>query len=573
MKKNVLRRFVVLLSSVSVFGFAFSVTSCEKMSSKADGSVAGMIGVDIREKSIITKSGLDGAVLSRVMPMEGGAIEEYVSDYPQAIATKGAVVSASGFNAINEDGRQFVMNAWLGTDILTSDNGSEEDKANRHFLSATPQRQSGEWELGTSAQWRNGINTTFWSYYVPEDAQSVPEFTLPGNAPTDAQLQSISFKYSLPLPKGEYNDAYSLSDFVVAYNKQNNQVDRSSKLDICFNHPLAAVKFTVGDGISGSSVEGDNDYVNIKSVEIVDVRNSGTFTATGTGRDGCSFTCVPGTDTYTYSQDATRAQIHGTNGQDGFFTSAQSEFVFFMIPQSLDGVKLRITMERQKKIAVYVGNNPDPDHYIWSGKDDVVTFTREFSFNGGEWKPGKYYTYNIKSLVYFGGETISLPDDPETGGVTITEDNKIEFYAEGQETAEGFVAPLNVKDIQVIKVTLHHKYANSSGKGMRYIWLEDMNNGRSTKDADLVAQAGSVDRAAMYWPDGAYQGQYVFSRKGNSIEEDVTMYFYLGGEFSELKICAAYEGVTGKGSSTWTIDIPVFSVSEVVEWNVTPRRR
>lgn len=53
------------------------------------------------------------------------------------------------------------------------------------------------------------------------------------------------------------------------------------------------------------------------------------------------------------------------------------------------------------------------------------------------------------------------------------------------------------------------------------------------------------------------------SGKVDSIESK--MYFFLGGKFDNIRIHFEYGGDTGGGSVGWTVDTPVFNITETIE--------
>lgn len=484
--KALLSKPAILLAIGAVL-LAGAAVSCTK--DAMSGTIGSTVGVSVNVRGESTKTAAEPERLARVIPMAGGSVEEYVSDYPftESPATKGATLTTSGINTVNT---QFNMEGWLGTDILTASEASDADKSNRHFLSDVATKGSDGWSLQDGEQWRNGINTTFWSYFVPSDGPS-PDFSMPGSTPTDAQLQSISFTYDLPTPGTSNNDAAGLKDLLVAYNYKTGAT-AGGNVDVQFNHPLAAIKFAVNNtGISGGTNTTDNDYVNITKVEILGASTSGSFTATGSGTNAVTFSCTASTDTTTYTQAATRAQI-----ADGFFTADNSEYVFFMIPQDLTDVKVRLTMQRHKR-TLYYGTDGMLDHDSWS--TDYYTFTRTVSLGTGSWESGKYYTYRINSTVYFGGETLTLdPDNLETSGGVSTEGGRLEFNVDGTSVLNVWIAPLNVTEIMVVRVNFIHNYNNNSGKSNRVVWLEDGESSLTTKDASLVAEARTIANASEY---------------------------------------------------------------------------
>lgn len=520
-----------------------------------DFSVDNVISLKVNEYAANATKSSEGDV-SRVIALPGGGfIEETVSDFPfgDEAVTKGAVITTSSYNAINTEGRSFNFEGWLGSDILSADAASDEDKANRHFLSTEPQYTGGKWVMPVE-YWRNGIQTTFWSYYIPESSTSSISFTLPSADASDEQLKSLNFTCTLPAPGTEDNDALNLKDFVVAYNHDvRTSSHAGGPIGIEFHHPLSAVRFAVNDGgISGSATSGDNDYVEISKVELVDVKTQASFTASGSDTNTCSISCNSTSGSATYSQVSTRADIN-----DGMFTGSSSEYVFFMLPQDLTAVKARITLQKRRKITVYSSTGYDVDHFEWS--DEAITETRVVTL-GGSWESGKYYTYRINATVFFGGESMTLPDDFEYSGINVTGDG---FDVTGRDGLNAWIAPLPCSDIKIIRVDLIHSYDNPNGKSHRSIWLEDYATHKTTKDAELVAAANALPKASVFWP-GGYDGTIRLDKTGRFVDEHETFFFYLGGEFEKIVIHFDYTGASGGGSAAWHVKFPNFSCTEVI---------
>lgn len=547
---------------------ALASASCEKFPSGGVCDSSIQVNVKSRE-SAMTKSGMDEVSSYRRIDMDGGGVlEEFVSgnSFADEPVTKGGIITTSSHNAINSDGVSFNFEGWLASAINTADQASDEDKANHHFLSAEPTYSGGVWTMPDEF-WRRGIDCAFWSYYVPETATATPTFTLPTDNASDAALKTATFSYTLPSPTGTDGDAANLTEFVAGYNWGYSSTWTGGKVNINFHHPLAAVKFTVGDtGISGSATPGANDYVEITKVELLNVKTSANFTATGSGSNGCTITCNSTSGSANYSQAATRAQIKGSGYTSGLFTSATSDYVFFMLPQDLTNVKARITMQKKTRATVFASDGITVDHYEWS--TDVTTFTREVTL-GGSWASENYYTYKVNALVYFGGETITLPDNPETNLPEEAFDGD-GFDVDGSTSLNAWLAPLNSTDIKIIRLDFTHSYTNNSGKGYRSIWLEDKETGRATTDADLVSAARALPNANIYWPSSSnnwpsgYDGCARFNQKGSFTNRTESVYFYIGGEFSKIKVHFDYAGETGHGSTAWHVKFPNFSIVEVM---------
>lgn len=169
--------FAVVYTSCSL-----CLVACQQYT--LDGSIGSSIGVKVTSKSNPgTKAGGSVAALNRVIGSDnsGYVLEEYVGDYGDfaAPATKGAIITADGNNAINATGKTFHMEGWLGEEIITAVNAAPADKENRHFLSEVLTYSGSTWNMSSQNFWRNDIPTTFWSYVDPAEGPK-PVFTWPG---------------------------------------------------------------------------------------------------------------------------------------------------------------------------------------------------------------------------------------------------------------------------------------------------------------------------------------------------------------------------------------------------------
>ncbi len=545
----------------AIFAATALFSSCQRFT--LDGSVGSSIGIKVSSRSGATKAGGEYGVYNRTIVGSNCLLDEYVSDYPvDGPSTKGAIITSS---TINASGKTFKMEGWLGEELITAENAGAEDLTNRHFLSETVTCNGSTWSMGSTNYWRNDIPTTFWSYVNPAEGPA-PVFTWPGDNPVNTALKSISFTYSLPAPGGDGNDAFNLQDFLVAYNRESRKrSDSSTSMNVKFSHPLAAVKFIVDDAsLNGNPDPANDEYVRILRVEISGVKSSATFTATGESGSACTFSCSNYGESASYAQGIATGSDMRQDIENGLFTAANSQYVFFMIPQSLDGAKVKVVFQKRS-----INTNFDGS---FNSFGDWKTIEQTASLAGDSWVSGKYYTYKISANVYAGGETIALPTNPEdiehSSNVEIDENGVISFNWAGSVDASGYVAPIPVKQVKIIKMSWEQSYVNSSGKGIRKIWLQDKDN-PSLTTMSLVSGENYktiVTNWKDYWPDG-YTGQYIFDKKGKAAEtmHSETAYFLLNGEFSSIQIYFSYYGTTGSGSSDWTVKAPFFNVSEVIE--------
>lgn len=619
--RNRISSLTVLMASACLL-----LVSCQKEHLSSDlGSIGGVIKVKVSAGDMSgTRSGTDvHQVPNRVISSCDGDIqlEEYVSDYPGEMCpdyTRGAAITTNAHNPIT--GKTFYIEGWLGQDIVDPVKGKDAETADKndyHFIKKNSVTYDGsKWNFSAENFWRNGIPTTFWSYVPPtvgtlqikwpgSETYGGSPFTTYASTdkPSDAAQKVLSFNYTLPSPDGSDNDAYALQDFLVAYNNETRSLEdgeitggKSEYFDIHFYHPLSAVKFMVGD-ISGDDDPDDNEYVNITKVELVGVKTTGSFTATGSNTMDCVIACNSTFGSATYSQAATRAQI-GTDN-NGLFTAAGSDYLFFMIPQDVSDVTVRLTMTRNKKNITYESDGTTIHSVVYG---EPIIFTREASLSG-VWEPGKYYTYTINSTVYFGGEEVTMDKDQievsDSEKVKVNSDGSFEFQTGGKDGFNEWVAPLPTKGVNIIKLTFTHSYKCASQKSARRIWLENATvnpdwDGPDDTDphfinpydiksynSDLVSEAYALPNASTYWGSPVYYTGYLgdytesggkypptghdnhMNDKGTFTDVESVMYFYLGGQFDYVKIHFDYFGDAGDGK--WSAKVPMFNITSVIE--------
>ena len=169
------------------------------------------------------------------------------------------------------------------------------------------------------------------------------------------------------------------------------------RTDLTFRHALTAVRFKVGENLSYSK--------HITKVEIVGAKSKGRYTLptdkTVTGSWDASTLSAPATFTLSgvnvSTSEAVNNVIMGHN---------QDNYVFYMIPQTLTGVQVK----------VYFDNAPTP------------AITANLT---GKWKPGTTKTYalsqNTSSWLY---ELTATPPAPAEYNANATGNYKIESYRE-----------------------------------------------------------------------------------------------------------------------------------------------
>lgn len=205
-----------------------------------------------------------------------------------------------------------------------------------------------------------------------------------------------------------------------------------------------------------------------RKVELVNVKSFGRFQATGSGTDICQVTCLEtsGSETYSQEQGITRAAIAGvTSGSipatsNGFFTKANSEYVFFMIPQDLTDATARVTFKKRK---AFLKEDGTVDHY---GDYSTVVLSTPLSKGGMSWLPGKYYTYKKKATVYGGGEKIAMPPlTPENfDGQTLY------FTSESDESAS--LGTIDLTGIEYVEFSWLQDYKTNGKNVTAELWIE-----------------------------------------------------------------------------------------------------
>lgn len=578
---------VVLLAAMG----AITLSSCEKYLT-LDYCTNPTIGINVKQSHNPYDSRHTSMSTRSFMAGDDLLLVESVSCIPSdmALSTRGATVTTAG---IQQTGKSFSIEGWLGPE--------DTESSNRHFFSNRPEYDGTSWILQNDTVWQSGIPATFWSYYLPEGCPT-PSFSWPGDTPSSDQLSNLSFTFGLPSPTADSTDAASLKDFVVAYNRETRNISASGAvsvidgtgsvqpngIDISFCHPLAAIRFTAGN-INGSSDPTNSEYVDITGIELTGVASRGAFVATGSGGDTCTFACTP-SDTVTYSQITTRSQIAA-----GQYCNAGSEYIFFMIPQNLEHVKVRLTISKRKKTISY-GADGNPVDSTYSAPQTSV---REVSLSGS-WESGKYYTYKLSPRIFFGGEVLTMKKDElevsDTSNIKLTE-NGLEFYVDGRSSLNEWIAPLPVTGINIVKLSFTHTYTNNSQGSFRRIWLENaipnpayteggsepryISDGMTTPDATLVAEAVALGYS-NFWPDNHYTGYLgettqdkkkwsatAYDRhmndSGDFTDVTSTQFFYLGGRFSFIRVHFDYVGDTGHGAGKWTARYPTFNIVETVE--------
>ncbi len=170
-----------------------------------------------------------------------------------------------------------------------------------------------------------------------------------------------------------------------------------------FRHALTAVRFKVGQNLSYSKT--------ITKVEIVGAKSKGRYTlSTDETGAGATWSSLSGPKTFTLGGDGTVNVSTSTDVNNIIMGKNNDNYVFYMIPQPLSGVQVK----------VYFDNNPTP----------AITANL-----AGKWKAGTTRTYalsqNTSTWQY---ELTVTPPTPVWYGATTTGNYKIESYRKDPAT-------------------------------------------------------------------------------------------------------------------------------------------
>lgn len=217
----------------------------------------------------------------------------------------------------------------------------------------------------------------------------------PHVANVEAGEGKISFSYTVPGGTGNTNtDAEAQPDILFAYAACSKAESDGGTVSLKFRHALAGVKF-VASNVTGST---------IKTITLKGLHGEGTCTYTydaGTGK----FDWQTGRDTRDFSQTF-NVELSGQQAGEQPITDKRPETTFMMIPQTLDGVTVEVTLVETA-----------------SGKSFTLTGSLAPT---GAWEAGKIYTYAISTesinweYVFDVTPSITLPLGTTTGQYTVT---------------------------------------------------------------------------------------------------------------------------------------------------------
>lgn len=203
----------------------------------------------------------------------------------------------------------------------------------------------------------------------------------------------ISFSYTVPGGTGNTDaDAEAQPDILFAYAACSKAESKGGTVSLEFGHALAGVKF-VASNVTGST---------IKTITLKGLQGEGTCTYdAGTGK----FDWQTSGDERDFSQTFDVALSGQQTGKQPI-TDKRPETTFMMIPQTLEGVTVEVTL-------------------VETASGEPFTLTGSLAKTGA-WEAGKIYTYAISTesinweYVFEVTPSITLPLGTTTGQYTVT---------------------------------------------------------------------------------------------------------------------------------------------------------
>lgn len=212
----------------------------------------------------------------------------------------------------------------------------------------------------------------------------------------------ISFSYTVP--DGADNtdaDAEAQRDILFAYAACSKADSKGGTVSLEFGHALAGVKFVASD-VTGST---------IKTITLKGLQGEGTCTYTytydaETGKLDWQTDWQTGGDKRDFSQTF-NVELSGQQAEERQpITDKRPETTFMMIPQTLEGVTVEVTL-------------------VETASGESFTLTGSLAQTGA-WEAGKIYTYAISTesinweYVFEVTPSITLPLGTTTGQYTVT---------------------------------------------------------------------------------------------------------------------------------------------------------
>lgn len=211
----------------------------------------------------------------------------------------------------------------------------------------------------------------------------------------------ISFSYTVP--DGADNtdaDAEAQRDILFAYAACSKAKSKGGTVSLEFGHALAGVKFVASD-VTGST---------IKNITLKGLQGEGTCTYTytydaETGKFDWQTDWQTGGDKRDFSQTFD-VELSGQQTGEQPITDKRPETTFMMIPQTLEGVTVEVTL-------------------VETASEESFTLTGSLAKTGA-WEAGKIYTYAISTesinweYVFEVTPSITLPLGTTAGQYTVT---------------------------------------------------------------------------------------------------------------------------------------------------------
>ena len=264
-------------------------------------------------------------------------------------------------------------------------------------------------EVEVSRQGGSGVWTTSGGKHFWPDEQTTLDFYAysnlifaendnpdsPGVSSLTCEGGRLGFSYIVPNGTGG-SDAERQPDilFALASANRSQTQDGDGTVILNFQHALAGVKFVASD-VTGST---------IKTITLKGLQGEGTCTYTydaGTGK----FDWQTGGDTRDFSQTFD-VKLSGQQTGEQPITDKRPETTFMMIPQTLEGVTVEVTL-------------------VETASGESFTLTGSLA-QTGTWEAGKIYTYAISTesinweYVFEVTPSITLPLGTTTGQYTVT---------------------------------------------------------------------------------------------------------------------------------------------------------
>lgn len=248
------------------------------------------------------------------------------------------------------------------------------------------QESGGIWSPDETRYWPADENLTL-------DFYAQAPYGNPYVADVSAGEGKISFSYTVP--GGAGNDAEAQPDILFAYAACSKAESKGGTVSLEFGHALAGVKFVASD-VTGSR---------IKNITLKGLQGEGTCTYTydaGTGK----FDWQTGGDKRDFSQTFD-VELSGQQTGEQPITDKRPETTFMMIPQTLEGVTVEVTL-------------------VETASRESFTLTGSLAQTGA-WEAGKIYTYAISTesinweyvFQVTPSPSITLPPGTTTTSITL----------------------------------------------------------------------------------------------------------------------------------------------------------